>query len=162
MSDRRPGKLARWQELSVYAGGSFLLATGLVWLVLDTWVRVPGEFGDEPHPAEHWALVLHGIAAYLFLICLGALVPVHVLSGWKVRRNRLTGATVLAVSAALAATGLGIYYASLDEGRFWVSTLHWGIGLLVLPFLAVHIVQGRRTGWKRAPVPRRRKAASRR
>ena len=147
MSDRRLGRLARWQELGVYAGGSFLVASGLAWLLLDTWVRVPGEFGDEPHPAEHWALVLHGIGAYFFLVCLGTLVPVHIVSGWKVRRNRATGATVLAVSALLAATGLGLYYAALEDARFWLSAMHWGLGLAVLPFMIVHIVRGRRGGW---------------
>ncbi|HEX6660328.1 MAG TPA: hypothetical protein VF067_00435, partial [Sphingomicrobium sp.] len=68
MTRRRPTNLPRWQELAVYLAFAVLLVTGVAWLVLDSWVRVQGEFGPEQHPAEHWVLIAHGIGAYIFLL----------------------------------------------------------------------------------------------
>src|SRR5207244_1641648 len=65
---RRPGRLPRWQEWSVYATLGALIATGIAWLLFDWFVRVNGEFGPGHHPAEHWTLIAHGVAAYAFLI----------------------------------------------------------------------------------------------
>ena len=40
MSARRPTRLPRWHEWSIYVGFGLLLATGLAWLALDRWVRL--------------------------------------------------------------------------------------------------------------------------
>ena len=56
MSSRRPTRLPSWQEWAVYVSLGLLAASGLAWLLLDQWVRVAGEFGPEPHPAERIAL----------------------------------------------------------------------------------------------------------
>src|SRR5689334_16779365 len=75
---RRPTKLPRWQELAVYSSFVVLLVSGVVWLILDRWVRIAGEFGPEHHPAEHVSLILHAIGAYAFLVILGEIGRAHV------------------------------------------------------------------------------------
>lgn len=144
MSKRRPSRLPRWQELAIYAGFGMLLITGLAWLALDNWVRVAGEFGPEPHPAERVMLIAHGVGAYAFLALAGMLVPVHIPLGWRQGRNRTSGAVMIAIVMVLALTALALYYFSGDIARHWVGLVHWIIGAGAPVALAVHVILGRR------------------
>jgi hypothetical protein len=141
---RRPGRLPLWQEWSVYVTLGSLIATGIAWLLLDRFVRVDGEFGTEHHPAEHWALIAHGVAAYAFLIVGGAMIPVHITLGWNMRRNLKSGLTLAGTCVVLGATGLGLYYLGDENSRNWVSIVHWVIGLIAVPALLIHALIGRR------------------
>lgn len=141
---RRPGKLPRWQEWAVYVSFGLLIATGIVWLLLDFFVRVAGEFEPEHHPVEQWALMAHGIIAYGFLIVAGAMIPVHITLGWNIRRNFKSGLTLAGTLLLLACTALGLYYLSDEIGRYWVSVIHWSVGLTALPILLIHALRGRR------------------
>jgi hypothetical protein len=141
---RRLGRLPRWQEWSVYVSFGLLAVTGIAWLLLDTFVRVAGEFGLERHPSEQWALIAHGAVAYTFLIVAGAMIPVHATLGWNTRRNLKTGLTLAGTLLLLALTALGLYYLGEEIGRHWVSVIHWGFGLAVVPILVLHALTGRR------------------
>lgn len=141
---RRPGRLPRWQEWSVYIGFGLLIASGIAWLLLDTFVRVASEFGPEHHPAEQWTLIAHGVVAYAFLIVGGAMVPVHVTLGWNTRRNLKSGLALAGTLLFLAVTALGLYYLGDEAGRNWVSIIHWSVGLVALPVLLIHALRGRR------------------
>jgi xanthine/uracil permease len=140
---RRPGRLPRWQEWSVYVTLGALIATGIAWLVLDWFVRVNGEFGPEHHPAEHMALIVHGVAAYAFLIIGGAMIPVHITLGWNTRRNLKSGLTLAGTCLLLAVTALCLYYLGDEISRNWVSIVHWMVGLIVIPALLIHALIGR-------------------
>jgi len=141
---RRPGRLQRWQEWSVYATLGALIATGVAWLLLDWFVRVTGEFGPEHHPAEHWSLIAHGVAAYAFLIIGGAMIPVHITLGWNTQRNLKSGLTLATTCLVLAITALGLYYLGDEISRNWVSIIHWVVGLIAVPALLIHALIGRR------------------
>jgi hypothetical protein len=142
---RRPGRLPRWQEWSVYVTFGLLIATGIAWLLLDRFVRVGGEFGPEHHPAEHSILIAHGVAAYAFLIVGGAMIPVHVTLGWNTKRNLKTGLMVAGTSIILAVSALGLYYLGDEISRSWVSIIHWIVGLIAVPALWIHALRGRRS-----------------
>jgi hypothetical protein len=142
MKARRPTQLARWHEWSIYLLFGALLVSGVGWLMLDKWVRVAGDFGPEHHPAQHDLIIIHGIAAYLFLLALGALVPVHVKSGWAMRRNRLSGVAIASLLGVAVLTALGLYYIGGEEARGFSSLLHWVVGLIALPALVIHVVRG--------------------
>ena len=157
MTARRPTRLPRWHEWAVYSAFGALLLTGLAWLCFDKWVRVAGEFGPEHHPAEHVMLIVHGAAAYVFLIVAGALIPVHVKLGWSIGRNRVSGVTLAAILGVLALTALGLYYFGGDTARGWSSISHWTIGTAALPALVIHVIRGRR-----GATPRRAKSPPRR
>jgi hypothetical protein len=143
MTRRRPTNLPRWQELAVYLSFGLLLATGIAWLVFNTWVRVQGDFGPEHHPAEHMVLIAHAIGAYAFLIVLGAMTPVHIPLGWNRRRNLVSGITLVTVCGLLGLTALGLYYVGQDLLRGWTSLVHWTVGLAALPALLLHVTRGR-------------------
>lgn len=139
---RRATRLPNWQEWSVYAGASLLVGTGMAWLAFDRWVRVDGVFGPEHHPAEHWVLIAHGVGAYLFLVVVGAMIPVHFLMGWRTRRNLVSGISVAGLCAILGLTALGLYYFGDELLRGWTSFIHWTVGLLFLPVIIIHILNG--------------------
>jgi hypothetical protein len=141
---RRPGRLPRWQEWSVYVTLGLLIATGIAWLLLDNFVRVEGEFGSEHHPAEHVVLIAHGAVAYAFLIVAGAMIPVHITLGWNTRRNLKSGLTLAGTCLILAATAVGLYYIGDEISRSWVSMIHWLVGLIAIPALLIHALIGRR------------------
>lgn len=144
MTMRRPTRLPRWQEWAVYVTAAALIATGLGWLALDWWVRIEGEFGAEHHPAEHWLLIVHGIGAYAFLVVAGAMIPVHVVMGWRTRRNLWSGLSLAGLCILLGLSALGLYYIGADSARSWTSQMHWMAGLVGLPILLIHAIRGRR------------------
>lgn len=145
MTRRRPGRLPRWQEWTVYVSFGSLIATGIAWLLLEHFVRIAGEFGPEPHPAEHWALVVHGIVAYAFLVVIGTMIPVHVVAGWNSRRNLKSGVTFAGVLLVLVLSALGLYYVGDELSRHWISVTHWVIGLVAVPTVLIHALKGRRS-----------------
>lgn len=144
MSRKRPSRLPKWQEWSVYATLGLLIVTGLAWLALDWWVRIEGEFGPEHHPAEHVALIVHGIAAFAFLVVGGSMIPVHVKLGWNLKRNWKSGLWLGLSTIVTALTALGLYYFGEDSLRSAASLAHWVVGLVIIPALLVHAVRGRR------------------
>lgn len=128
----------------MYVCAALLIVTGIAWLVFDTWVRVDGEFGPGHHPVERWLLVAHGVGAYLFLAVLGAMVPVHILMGWRTRRSLWSGFGVAGLCTLLSLSALGLYYAGGDAIRGWTSLIHWTTGLLFIPIIVIHIIMGLR------------------
>lgn len=155
MTARRPTKLPRWHEWSIYVTFGLLVVSGVAWLILDHWVRVEGEFGPEQHPAEHLMLILHGIAAYALLIVAGALIPVHIKLGWSIRRNINSGIVTASALVFLSLTALGLYYLSAEGLRAVTSFAHWLVGLAAVPLLALHVIRGRAVTPPRAKSPPR-------
>lgn len=156
MSSRRPTRLSRWHEWSIYSSFGLLVVTGVAWLILDRWVRTEGEFGPEHHPAEHVMLILHGAAAYGLLILAGALIPVHIKVGWSIRRNLKSGIAVGTSLAVLSLTALFLYYFSSEGLRSLVSLVHWLVGIVAVPLLAIHVICGRAVTPLPARSPQRR------
>jgi len=146
MTPRRASRLPRWQEWAVYLSLGGLTVTGLLWLVFDQWVRVEGEFGPEHNPAQSWLLTAHGVLAYAFLIVAGAMIPVHIILGWRTRRNLWSGISVASLCLILATSALGLYYLGEDAARSWASLTHWSLGIAVLPIFLIHALKGRRGG----------------
>jgi hypothetical protein len=152
--DFKEPRLARWHEWLIYASIALLTVSGLAWLLLDRFGKVEGDFGLEPHPALPWLLMVHGVVAYAFLVIAAALFPLHVRFGWIKKRNRWSGATLLAVSLFLAATGLVLYYAAAEGLRGSASVAHWVVGIGMPLALVVHVIRG-----KASRAERRRKIA---
>jgi hypothetical protein len=131
-------RLGALHKALVYGVTVTLAVTGLLWLVPHFFFASKGAWGAARHPVEPWALRLHGAAAMAFLVALGSMLPVHVRRAWQVRRNVRTGVTMLGAIVALIATGYALYYASSEELRPWISAMHWGIGLALIPFMILH------------------------
>lgn len=136
-------RLAAAQQWSIYLLTGLLTLSGVLWLWFHHFVRLPGEFGPQIHPLEPWWLKVHGVSAAAFLVAFGSVLPLHVRSAWRNRRNRVSGTIFLSVTVLLASSGLGLYYAGGEGARDLISVLHWSVGL-AMPALAVwHVWRGR-------------------
>lgn len=127
-------RLGLWQKLAVFATTAVVGMTGLLWFVLHD--VIDGEPGD----ATHVLLILHGVSSYALLVVIGSLLPRHVRLGWLRRRNIVTGLTVTAVMAVLAATGLALYYGGEDL-HAPVKWLHVIFGLGCFLLFPVHALR---------------------
>jgi hypothetical protein len=128
---------------ALYAAFAVLTISGAVWLLAD-WRKNPLE-PDVWQEIAPVMLMLHGGAAMVALLLLGALVPLHVRRAWRSGRNRLTGPVMITVNTVLIATAFGLYYAGSETLRPWVSDLHIVVGIALPPALLVHVWLGRRT-----------------
>lgn len=91
------------------------------------------------------AVAAHVLAGFAMLALLGVLWVLHMRSGWKMNRNRASGALFLAVWAVLTVTGVGILYFGGETASIGSSVVHTGLGLLVPAFLVVHVWRGLRS-----------------
>ncbi len=141
-------RLSSRHERWMYTAGGALLLSGLGWLIGHFWLAggplaAAFAFDAVPHPSEIWWLRLHGAAAMGFLVAFGALLPGHVVQGWRRRQNRRSGILMLTVVVALALTGYGLYYLGDESTRPWISAAHWAIGLVAATGLVVHVILGK-------------------
>ena len=96
----------RW---ALYAAFSVLFITGVVWMITNAQRDSPnGEFWQA---VSANLLMIHGGAAMITLVLLGALIPTHILRAWASRRNRLTGPVMVTANILLITTAYRLYYA---------------------------------------------------
>ena len=129
-----------------------LFVTGVAWYLLDM-MRDP--FAAAPaYNAGPLLLAVHGAAAMIFLLLLGALLPLHMRSNWASDRNRWTGIVMLGANGVLIVTAYALYYSGSDSVRGWASDVHLAAGLFLPAWVAVHVWLGRRArlaSQRRAP-----------
>ncbi|MEQ1667736.1 MAG: hypothetical protein ABL868_04715 [Sulfuriferula sp.] len=139
----QPIRFPKPHKNALYAAFVLLWLSGALWLVFHYFLRVDGEFGVAAHPLEIWWLRLHGLLAFIMLVAVGSVLPIHVRRAWHLRKNRLTGLVMSTVLLWLALTGYALYYFSSDENEAWLPLLHWIVGLALPLMLIVHIWRGR-------------------
>jgi hypothetical protein len=127
----------------LYGVFSVLFVTGAVWLIADGFKESPS--GDFWQAASATLLMIHGGAAMVALVLLGALIPVHVVRAWRARRNRPVGVAMATANVLFIATAFGLYYAGSDTFRPWISDVHIAVGLTFPALLVIHILTGRRS-----------------
>ena len=145
-------RLGKWHQAYLYVSGTLLVISGALWLLFHYFVRMPGQFGDMPHPLEPVWLTLHGLCAAVFLIGFGSVMPGHVRRAWVARRNRWSGTFFFALLALLIASGYGLYYIGDDVARAFVSAAHWVVGLAIPVMMGWHIWLGRASRKHKHPL----------
>lgn len=126
------------QRWFLYLSLLLLAITGVAWLVVD--FSVSQELLDY-HALrwQAWVLKLHGGAAYLALIGFGSVLARHVARGWFLRRNRISGVTLISLMVVLALSGYMLYYIAGEESREWTSLVHWLCGALGCLAFPLHL-----------------------
>ena len=144
-------RLADSARRALYGVFVVLIATGAWWLAVHYEGQLVPAWDDESRrlAQEAWSMRIHGAAALVTLVCVGAMLTNHVRRGWTLARNRVSGVTVIATFLALTLTGYALYYLVSDQSRPPVSTVHWVLGLALAPLVAIHIAAGRRSRSRR-------------
>jgi hypothetical protein len=131
-------RLMHIHRILLYAMGVILVVTGAGWALLH---YIPAALGVDEHvalPAKALLMKVHGAAAMVALLLLGALLP-HIAGGWRLAANRASGITLLSVNGLLIVTGYLLYYAGGDALRESSSMLHLLLGAAVAVLLPVHL-----------------------
>jgi len=129
---------------SIYAVFAVLFVTGAVWFVADWQKDISGDEFWQQVSAN--MLMVHGGAAMLALMSLGALIPLHVLRSWRAGKNIVSGSVMAGCNAVLIVTAFGLYYLGSEAVRPWTSWIHIAAGLALSAMFPLHIVLGRRRG----------------
>ena len=133
----RVGHLPRWQRLFTHLIFAICALSGLGFFLK----REMGvDLGELP---AHSLLVWHGISAAFALLAFGAVLPGHIRSSWKARRNRSTGIAMITVMAGLILSGLLLYYGN-EEWHNAVLWAHWIGGFIAFAAFPLHLILGHR------------------
>ena len=89
--------------------------------------------------------MIHGWSIPSFLIVFGIIWRVHILRGWRLKKNILSGLFTLLIFLILIVTGWTIYYSGSDEVQKKVAALHTWLGLAVSFILLIHVFLGWQT-----------------
>ena len=150
----RHAGMGRGLKRMVWLSSALLWASGLGWCVLHYTVGAGGAEG-LPHPAEPWLMKLHGLALFLNLMALGAVVAQHLPPGWRMgqrpawRGQRRTGLWLGSLFIALVASGYLLYYFGGEDWRPTLDGVHIAAGVLLAVPLLWHA--GRRRAARAMP-----------
>lgn len=135
----RIAHLPFWQSFSTHTIFLICAISGVLYLLAH-------EFEIKALRVEnHSILVVHGFAAYFFVLLFGAVMPTHIKAGWKNKRNRLSGGLMVAAMALLLVSGLFLYYGDVTrDAALWV---HWVIGCGLVLLFPLHFIRGRRANY---------------
>src|SRR5262249_21749001 len=116
-------------RFALYGIFGLLFASGALWIYADLMKNHPEADSEMWHQAAASLLSLHGGAAMVTMMLLGALGPMHVQRAWRAKKNRTTGVVSVAMYGLLIATAFGLYYVGSEALRPWISTIHIAFGL---------------------------------
>ena len=128
----------RWQRLGLDTATSVLLVSGSFWLLVHYVFGAGNQEIGLPHWSESWLMRLHGLAAFVALIAVGAFLPLHVPRGWRARSQRGLEITMLACLALTVITAYCLYYFAPDWIRPSLGWLHTGLGCAWGATILVH------------------------
>ena len=129
-------------RFAIYAAFGVLFLTGAGWLVADWQKDISTD--EIWQQSVAYLLMVHGGAAMVTLLLLGALIPVHVMRAWRSRKNRVSGSAMVTFNAVLIVTAFGLYYLGSETLRPWMSWIHIGAGFSLSLLFPLHIFWGRR------------------
>lgn len=124
--------------------------SGIAFFIFSRYVLIEGEFGPEKHPWQFPLLKLHGAAAFMMMMSLGAVITSHIPAGWRTGRHRVFGSILLASVTFMVLSAWALYYLSNDTNRELIGNIHAAVGVM-LPFTGFwHVLQGIKSKRKRA------------
>jgi MFS family permease len=129
-------------RFAIYIAFATLFASGATWLVADQLKETSN--GEIWQQATAYFLMVHGGAAMVTLMLLGALFPLHIGRAWRAKKNRATGIVMLAFNAVLIATAFGLYYLASEILRPWASDFHIAFGFAMPLLFLAHVKTWRR------------------
>jgi predicted small integral membrane protein len=129
-------------RLAIYAAFAVLFLTGAGWLLADWQKDISSD--EIWQQILAYLLMVHGGAAMVMLLLLGALTPLHAMRAWRSRKNRVSGSVMVTLNTVLIVTAFGLYYLGSETVRPWMSWTHIAAGFSLPLLFPVHIFLGRR------------------
>jgi hypothetical protein len=117
--------------------------TGVTFFAMNRWLTIEGSFGPEKHPMQSTFLKVHGASAFLMMVSYGYLLATHVPAGYRSRRQRTVGLSLVAAQGFLILTAYGLYYAGGEDFHSLIGYAHAGVGFIFPFLLALHVVAGK-------------------
>lgn len=90
-----------------------------------------------------WVAALHSAVAFGLAAVVGALWSLHMRSGWRRRRQRISGALLGGALCVLAASAVGVYYIGDERASAVAAFVHVGAGLFATAVFGWHWMRGR-------------------
>jgi MFS family permease len=138
-------KIPRAYRYFLYLTLSISCCTGTAFWLMRRYAMVEGDFGPEPHSLQYPLLQVHGLGAFLMLLCLGAIFSAHIPSTWSLKRAKKSGLLMLVTVTVSLLSAYSLYYLVQDQWQSWLGNSHFIFGL-PLPFLLLlHIKVARRS-----------------
>ena len=138
------GRMSVVQHVLVLLSSLAVAASGAALL----WIRYglpldEDSFSIYRHPTEPWWLVLHVLAAPVFLFEMGDIFLHHAKRHWRARLHRGSGGLLFALIALMTYTGYLLYFVGDERWHNAIKLLHIATGLLFASVLGWHVVAGR-------------------
>ncbi|MGD9842753.1 MAG: hypothetical protein AB7F79_11110 [Steroidobacteraceae bacterium] len=128
-----------WWLQSLLAASGLLLLPGMLVLKLEWDVNTTALLDSRVALAA-----THALLAFITLLALGALLPIHVRHGLRQKKNKRTGISLLSIFFVLILTGWGIYYMADEQWSLWASLLHVLTSVLVILCLTIHVIMAKK------------------
>ena len=87
---------------------------------------------------------IHLIVGILSLMILGACWPIHIRKGWRMKKNHISGVSLVAALFLLGLTSVGIYYFGDETYSLLSSISHTILGIILFVFTIYHVTLGKR------------------
>ena len=95
-------------RFALYGVFALLFVSGAAWIYADQMKNNTEMDTEMWQQAAAFLLSMHGGAAMITLMLLGALGPMHVQRAWRAKKNRVTGVASIAMYGLLIATAFGL------------------------------------------------------
>ena len=109
----------------------FLWFTGLVWISFEL-------LGSKNSLLRPYLLTLHGLLIVPLFIGLGALWAAHMPEGWKPKKKKLSGISLIIFLCFLSTSGLLLYYLGPIYFKDLTALFHSILGLVLVPLVFWH------------------------
>lgn len=121
------------------------LISGSGFWLLRRFGMVEGDFGPESHALQYPLLQIHGFAAFLMLMCLGAIFASHIPKTWYTERAKRSGISISAGVVTSMLTAYSLYYLVSEEWHELLGNIHAIVGLTLPLMLIIHITHARKS-----------------
>lgn len=113
--------------------------TGAGFWILRQFFFSEGDFGPESHVLQYPLLQIHGFAAFIMLLCLGAIFSAHIPKTWAAKRSRTSGISILSSVIISILSAYSLYYLVSEDWHELLGNGHALVGILSPLILYIHV-----------------------
>lgn len=149
-------KIAKKYRYIFYCTLALSAISGSVFWLLREFTMVEGDFGPESHFLQYPAIQLHGFAAFIMLMALGAIFTSHIPKTWYKGRAKKSGTSLLSFVIFSLLSAYSLYYLVSEDWHVLLANSHAIAGLCLPALLIFHIKKARSThSTKKVPAQKR-------